>query len=124
MTPERIRTSVYGYVAAWNEIDAEKRRAFVREACAESFVLVTSGRRAEGHAGLEAMIIEFQQRMPGSFVTLTSPVAIEGPQLARFTGTVSGPRFPTPVENMDACELDTDGRLLRILTFVGAVVPA
>lgn len=123
MTPERIRASVDGYVAAWNETDAEKRRAFLRDACAESFVLVTSGRRAEGRAGLEAMIVEFQQRMPKSFVTLTRGVDIQG-HLVRFTGTVSGPRFPTPVENMDACEVDDDGRLLRILTFVGASLPA
>lgn len=119
MTEERIRKSVDAYVAAWQETDAAKRSALVREACSEGFVLVTSGRHAKGHAGLEAMIAEFQQRMPGSSITMTSDVDIQG-QLVRFTGAVSGPRFPTPIENMDACEVDAEGRISRISTFVGA----
>lgn len=42
---DRIRACIEAFVAGWNEQDAEKRAKLLARACADDFVMRTSGSR-------------------------------------------------------------------------------
>ena len=60
-----ITTIVDGYIAAWNETDADRRRALVADAFTDDASYVDPLMTGEGTDGIAAMIGGAQQQFPG-----------------------------------------------------------
>jgi hypothetical protein len=123
MSAERIRSSIEAYVAAWNEDDADKRRALIEEACSEDLRIVAPSQVVIGRAALDALIVDFHHRRPGDRGFLSSSIEIHH-QAFRFAAKIEGSSVAAPVEMLDAGECDVDGKIRLILSFVGAAPPA
>jgi hypothetical protein len=89
MDDDRIRASIDGFVAAWNERDARERSRLIERSCAPEILLVTSGRHVRGREQLESMIVDFQARCPALRAAFSSAVDVQG-SLFRYTGIVEG----------------------------------
>ncbi len=122
MIEARIRASIEAYVAAWNERDATARMRLLEHACGEDFFFRTPSRQIRGRTELDALIADFQQRMPGHRAIFTTGIDVQG-QAFRFAGVVETPSGASAGEAFDAGECDDDGRIRVLLTFVGAALP-
>jgi hypothetical protein len=122
MNAVRIRSSIEAYVAAWNEHDADKRRALIEEACSEDLRIVAPNQVVAGRGELDALIADFHRRRPGDRGFLSSCVEIHH-HAFRFAARIEGSSVAEPVEMLDAGECDADGRIRLILSFVGAAPP-
>ena len=122
MTEARIRASIQTYIAAWNERDAAKRMRLIDQACSEDLLMRTPGKRIAGRGDLDALIVDFQTRMPGARAVLSSPIEVQG-HVFRYAGIVDGVTLPNAGEAFDAGSCDDDGRIRVLLTFVGVALP-
>jgi hypothetical protein len=119
-----INETVIGYIAAWNETDAERRRALIARTWAEDARYVDSHRDSTGHAAIDAMIATVQQRFPGYRFRLSSGIEVHHDR-ARFSwiagGTEEAPLF---FGGTDFAVLASDGRLGAVTGFTDAVPSA
>jgi len=53
------------YLMTWNETDAKRRRALIRETWADTASYVDPMFEVSGHDGIEAMVSGFQKQFPG-----------------------------------------------------------
>jgi SnoaL-like domain len=116
-----INTIVDGYIAAWNERDAESRRAIVAEAFADDATYVDPLMTGEGTDGISAMIGGAQQQFPGHRFELSA-----GPDAhhdrVRFAWTLLGADNGTPVAaGVDFATVADDGRLRAVTGFLEPV---
>ena len=119
-----INETVIGYIAAWNETDAERRRALIAQAWAEDARYVDSHRDSTGHAAINAMIATVQQRFPGYRFRLSSGIEVHHDRL-RFSWTAGGvPEAPLFFGGTDFAVLASDGRLGAVTGFTDAVPSA
>jgi hypothetical protein len=109
------------YIAAWNETDADRRRAILAEGWTESATYLDPMMQAKGHAEIGAMIGAVHQRFPGFRFSLDGKVDGFGDQI-RFSWAL-GP------EGQDGLIKGTDfavvegGRLKQVTGFLD-LVPA
>lgn len=122
MTEARMRARLEAYVAAWNEDDATRRRALIEDACSAELRFVTGG-RAIGRDELGALIAGFRRRTPGARAVLTSTIDIQG-RLFRYSGRAESAAGEPLGDALDVGECDESGRIVVLLTFVGATLPA
>ena len=118
---EQIRESFTTYVAAWNEIDAEKRVPLIAQCCTEDFRMVTAGRVIAGRAALNALVTEFRSRRPADRVRIKSRIEAHPSGSFRVVGVVEGPDGSVG-EALDAGECDDEGRIRLLLTFASAAL--
>jgi hypothetical protein len=119
-----INETVIGYIAAWNETDAERRRALIAQTWAEDARYVDSHRDSTGHAAIDAMIATVQQRFPGYRFRLSSGIEAHHDRL-RFSWTAGGaPEAPLFFGGTDFAVLASDGRLGAVTGFTDAVPSA
>ena len=116
-----ITTIVDGYIAAWNESDADRRRTLVAEAFADDASYVDPLMTGEGTDGISAMMGAAQQQFPGHRFELSA-----GPDAhhdrVRFSWTLIGAGNGTPVAaGVDFATLADDGRLRAVTGFLEAV---
>ena len=123
MSEARIRASVEGYVAAWNERDVAKRKSFIERGCAEDLRMRTPGKRINGRAELDVLIADFQRRRPRERAVLLSVIDVQG-HVFRFAGRVEGGPVTPGGDAFDAGACDEDGRIQVLLSFVGAALPS
>lgn len=123
MNEARIRASIEAYVAAWNERDAAQRMKLIERACAEDLLMRTPGKRIAGRAELDALITDFQRRLPGARAVFASAIDVQG-TVFRYSGVVEGATLPNGGEAFDAGACDDDGRIRVLLSFVGAALPS
>lgn len=123
MTDARIRASIEAYVAAWNEHDATKRMQLIEQACAEDVHLRTPGKPIDGRQALDALMVDFQKRRPGSRAVFSSGIDIQG-SVFRYTGVAEDSAGARGGEAFDAGECDEEGRIRFLLSFVGTSVPS
>lgn len=115
--PNRL---VVGYLAAWNERDAERRRKLVAETWTDGGVYVDAHRRGEGHAGIDAMIAAAQAQFPGYRLGLVSKIEAHGGHI-RFSWAAGGaPEAPLYLAGTDFATAAPDGRLQQVVGFVDA----
>lgn len=111
---------VVGYLAGWNERDAERRRRFIAETWSERGSYVDAHRRGEGHAGIDAMIAEAQRQFPGYRLGLVSKIEAHGGYI-RFSWAAGGtPDAPLYLAGTDFATVAPDGRLQQVVGFVDA----
>lgn len=53
------------YLAIWNETDAERRRALIRETWTDAALYVDPMFEVSGHDGIEGMVAGSQEQFPG-----------------------------------------------------------
>jgi SnoaL-like domain len=111
-----ITTIVDGYIAAWNETDADRRRALVADAFADDASYIDPLMTGEGTDGITAMIGAAQQQFPGHRFQLSA-----GPDAhhdrVRFAWKLVGNGAPVAA-GVDFATLAGDGRLRSVTGFL------
>jgi hypothetical protein len=114
-----ITTIVDGYIAAWNETDADRRRALVADAFTDDASYVDPLMTGDGTDGIAAMIGGAQQQFPGHRFELSA-----GPDAhhdrVRFAWTLVGNGAPVAA-GVDFATLADDGRLQAVTGFLEPV---
>jgi SnoaL-like domain len=119
-----INETVIGYIAAWNETDARRRRELIAQTWAKDARYVDSHRDSTGHAAIDEMIATVQQRFPGYRFRLSSGIEVHHDRL-RFSWTAGGtPEAPLFFGGTDFAVLAGDGRLGAVTGFTDAVPSA
>ncbi|GAA2646224.1 nuclear transport factor 2 family protein [Paractinoplanes durhamensis] len=113
-------TVVDRYLAAWNETDPAARRAAIDTLFAKDVRYVDPLASVEGRDALDGLIGAVQQQFPGLVFSPGGPVDAHHDQ-ARFTWNLGTPGAEPLVIGFDVAELDTDGRIRRVLGFLDRV---
>jgi len=113
-----VNEVVVGYLAAWNERDAARRRALVGEVWTEDAAYVDAHRRGEGHDGIDKMIAAAQAQYPGYRLRLVSGIETHNSYI-RFSWAAGGiPEAPLYLGGTDFAVIAPDGRLKIVAGFV------
>jgi hypothetical protein len=110
------------YIAAWNETD-EARRAALIEKCWDAAATYTDPTAdVSGREALAALIVGFQQQMPGATITVASGIDQHHDRL-RFGWKLLAEDGSTRIEGIDVGRLSDEGLLASIVGFWGAAPP-
>jgi hypothetical protein len=110
------------YCAAWNETDAIKRDALLRQVWADDATYTDPTVHLVGRRALVAHIDTVFARYPGSSIAMTSAVDAHH-MVARFAWKkvlADGTSLP---DGIDFAEIGPDGKLTRIVGFFGPLAP-
>ena len=119
-----VNEVVAGYVAAWNETDARRRRDIIARTWSEDGSYLDSHREGIGHTAIDAMIAAAQQQFPGYRVRLSSGIEAHHGRV-RFSWSAGGTeQAPLFIAGTDFAELAADGRLRAVTGFVDAMPSA
>jgi hypothetical protein len=111
---------VDGYVATWNERDAEARRALVAATFAHDAEYVDPLMSGRGIDGIDTMIAAAQQQFPGhTFALAAGPD--EHNDRVRFSWVLSSAEGDAVAGGTDFALLAADGRLQSVTGFLDAV---
>jgi hypothetical protein len=113
---------VAAYGAAWNETDEAARCKLLEEGWADDAVYCDPTAIVNGRDALVAHISGFQQMFPGARIDQASGVD-EHDGWLRFAWTMVCADGATIMDGFDCGELASDGRLRRIVGFVGPFPP-
>ena len=108
------------YISAWNETDTVKRGAAVAELWADGATYTDPLVAAVGHDEIAATIGAVQAQFAGFEFRLLGPVDGHHNQ-ARFQWELGPADGEAPIVGFDVVELDSQGRLTRVLGFLDKV---
>jgi len=115
-----VNEVVVGYLAAWNERDAARRRALIDKVWTEDAAYVDAHRRGEGHDGIDSMIAAAQAQFPGYRLHLVSGIDTHNGYI-RFSWAAGGiPEAPLYLGGTDFAVIAPEGRLKIVAGFVDA----
>src|SRR5262249_32986127 len=115
-----VNELVVGYLAAWNEHDADRRRALIGRVWTEDATYVDAHLRGVGHHGIDAMIATAQAQFPGYRLRLASGIESHNGYV-RFSWAAGGaPEAPLYLGGTDFGIVAPDGRLKMVAGFVDA----
>jgi hypothetical protein len=115
-----VNELVVGYLAAWNERDAARRRALIARVWTEDAMYVDAHRRGVGHDGIDSMIATAQSQFNGYVLRLASSIEAHNGYV-RFSWAAGGtPEAPLYLGGTDFGMVAPDGRLKSIAGFVDA----
>ena len=116
-----VNQTVAGYIAAWNETDAGRRRDIIARTWAEDGSYLDSHRDGNGHAAINSMIAAAQAQFPGYRVRLSSGIEAHHDRV-RFSWSAGGTdQAPLFIAGTDFAVLAADGRLRSVTGFVDAM---
>lgn len=115
-----IVTTVDTYLAAYNEIDADRRMTLIEKVWASDGRLVDPPLEAVGHGGISDMAAAVHAQFPGCTFRRSSGVDSHHDHL-RFTWELVAPDGTVALKGLDVGEVAPDGRLRRITGFFGEV---
>jgi hypothetical protein len=119
-----VNELVVGYLAAWNERAAERRRDLVAKTWTESGSYIDAHRRGVGHDAIDAMIRTAQEQFPGYRLRLASGIETHNGYL-RFSWAAGGAAdAPLYLAGTDFAVVAEDGRLKSVTGFVDAAPAA
>jgi hypothetical protein len=110
------RDAVLAYLEAWNENDAVKRAALLSQCWADDGIILNEREQLNGRASVEARIASFREQCPHDRGRLTSEIQVCG-NWFRFTAEVVRPDGSRYSQVLDVGEIDSEGRIVRIVTF-------
>lgn len=111
-----IDTTITDYLAAWNEPDAEQRRALVARTWTADGDYLDPLAGAAGHDGITDLIGAVQEQFPGHrFVLATGPDSHN--DRVRFSWNLVGENGPVAV-GIDFATVAEDGRLRAVTGFL------
>jgi hypothetical protein len=117
-----IEEAVLAYVAAWNENDSTKRRAFVETCWTDTSVITSNYAHIVGRKELLENIVAWRRDCPHDRAVFTSGIE-QHHTWFRFTAIVIRSDGSTYSEALDIGEVGPDGRIIRIITFHGPLPP-
>ena len=117
-----VREVVSWYGAAWNAAEDE-RRELLERSWSDDGVYCDPGARAEGRDALITHIGDFQAKLPGHRIDLTSGVD-EHDGRFRFSWELRGPDDRPVTQGIDFGVLSDDGRIASITGFFGPLPSA
>ena len=116
-----INTTIASYIAAWNETDADRRRAVIARAWTESGSYLDSHRDCAGHDAIGGMIAAVQQMFPGYRFRLSSGIEKHHDRV-RFSWQAGGAAdAPLFFAGTDFATIAPDGRFLSVTGFTDAM---
>jgi hypothetical protein len=116
-----VNETVAGYIAAWNESDARRRRAIVAKTWSEEGSYLDAHRNGTGHAEIDAMIAAVQERFAGYRFRLSSGIEAHH-DCVRFSWTAGGTdEAPLFFGGTDFAVLAEDGRIRTVTGFIDAM---
>ena len=108
--------AVLAYLEAWNENDTVKRAALLSRCWAEDGIILNEREQLYGRASVEARIASFREQCPHDRGRLTSEIQVCGIWF-RFAAEVVRPDGSQYSQVLDVGEIDSEGRIVRIVTF-------
>jgi hypothetical protein len=116
-----INETVAGYIAAWNETDAVRRRDIIARTWSEGGSYLDAHRDGTGHAAIDAMIAAVQAHFPGYRVRLSSGIEAHHGRV-RFSWSAGGTeQAPLFLAGTDFAVLADDGRMRAVTGFTDAM---
>lgn len=117
------QTIVERYIASWNETDAERRRALIRELYTEDGGYTDPLVSVNGWEAIDATVAAAQGQFGGLVFSLAGPV--DGHHdTARFAWHLGAPGAPEPVVIGFDVAVTADGRLRQVYGFLDKVPAA
>jgi hypothetical protein len=108
------------YLAAWNETDADARRALLDQVFTEDVTYTDPLADVAGRNGLDAAIAAVQAQFPGWVFRLAGPADAHHDQM-RFTWHLGPEDGEPPITGSDVAVTDGDGRIRTVLGFLDRV---
>ena len=116
-----VNETVAGYIAAWNETDAGRRRDIIAQTWSEGGSYLDAHREGTGHVAIDAMIAAVQERFPGYRFRLSSGIEAHHDRV-RFSWSAGGTeQAPLFFGGTDFATLADDGRLRAVTGFIDAM---
>lgn len=117
------KSVVSRYCNAWSEADAAKRKLAVAEVWAErGEYLDSQPAHVTGRGALVEEIVRFQQQFPGAQFRCSDVRAHHG--FVGYNWSMVMPDGTELFQGMDFGEIDSEGRLVRIVSFFDMPEPA
>lgn len=104
------------YLAAWNETDAERRAALLRDGWTENACYVDPLMRGDGVTAIGALIGAVHERFPGFRFARLGNADGHGEHV-RFAWSLGPAGAEPPIKGSDVVEL-ADGRIRRVIGFL------
>lgn len=114
-----LKQVLASYGAAWNETDLSKRIGFLESSWSDGGRYMDPAGTAQGRDQLANYIGEFQARMPGARIELTSDASQHNARIY-FKWRLVTADGNTAIDGVDFGTLSDDGRLREIVGFFGA----
>jgi len=111
------------YIACWNEIDIDRRRAMLETSWCADARYVDPLMKGEGRHEIDALIAAVHARFPGHSFTLKSGADAHNDRL-RFSWALgsNGDRHAAPIaQGTDFAVIATDGRIASVTGFLDQV---
>lgn len=112
-----VEHAVLGFVAAWNEDDPDRLWELLEKYWAEHGIVVSNYETIISRNSLYEHILRFRRDNPGTRCVLTSGVE-QHHDFFRFAVVTVGPDGRRAGPALDVGELDSDGRIDRIISFM------
>jgi SnoaL-like domain len=109
---------IVAYFDAWNEVDAERRRALLERSLTPDVELLDLAGRWRGIEAVSERIGNYLSSLPGSRILPSSGVDAHHDVIRYAWSLVDGDGREL-IEGLDVAERADDGRLGRITTFHG-----
>ncbi|MPY92655.1 MAG: nuclear transport factor 2 family protein [Acidimicrobiia bacterium] len=113
-----VTTTIDTYLEAYGEPDAARRLGLIREVWAADGHLVDPPLDGRGHDGIDAMFAAVQGQFAGHRFRRTTGVDAHH-DFARYGWELVSPDGAVSLGGMDVAELDADGKLVRVVGFMG-----
>lgn len=119
-----VNEMVAGYIAAWNERDAKKRREIIAKTWTDDGVYIDAHRKGIGHDQIDTMIAAVQDRFAGYQFRLRSGIEAHN-DYVRFSWAAGGmENAPLYFAGTDFAVRGSDGRLQSVTGFTDAAPAA
>lgn len=105
------------YIAAWNEIDAGRRRSLIDRTWTADAVYVDPLMRGDGRDGIDAMIAAVQERFPGHQFRRNGDVDLHNDRI-RFRWELGPADGPVLIAGTDFGQIAADGLMSGITGFI------
>ena len=113
-----LNTTIHRYIDAWNETDADRRRALVADVFADDGSYVDPLLAGAGHDSIATMIGLAQQQFPEHRFELSYGPDAHNDRV-RFAWRLFGPEGDAPVAaGVDFATVAADGRLRSVTGFL------
>jgi SnoaL-like protein len=113
-----VNTTIHRYIDAWNETDADRRRALVADVFADDGSYVDPLMTGAGHDSIATMIGLAQQQFPDHRFELSYGPDAHNDRV-RFAWRLYGPEGDAPVAGgTDFATVADDGRLSSVTGFL------
>jgi hypothetical protein len=118
-----LETTIDTYLAAYGEADPAVRRPLLEQAFVADGKLIDPPIDGEGHQGISDMMTAVLAHYAGHTFRRVSGID-EHHGFVRYGWELSAPDGAVALTGLDVAEVDADGRLVRVVGFLGPLPAA